>query len=512
MAIWIRNGYVIADPANPVGQDGWDILIQGQHIVAIGPDLAAQAAALAGEAVEVIEAGQAIVLPGLINAHMHSNESFEQGAYDNLPLELWLLESYPPFDAPKLSERDLYLRTMLCAVTSIRAGVTTIQDDVINIGGDAAAVDAACAAYRDAGLRAWVTTSMWDKGFIDSYPFLDQLVPAALQAELAKLPRPGAADQISLFQRHLAHWHGSADGRLRIIPAPCGPQRCTIELMQAVTELSAAHHLPVHTHVLETRAQAVTGQELYGKTLVAFLDEIGVLTDRFTLNHAIWLTEDDIARMGDKKCAITHNPLSNQKLGSGVAPVRQLLKAGVTVALGTDGTTTSDTADQIAALRSAALLHKIGDPDPAQWVTAQEAFAMATLGGAQSGLMADQVGSLAVGKQADLILLDRQDWGFIPLNDAVQQLAFSVGSEAVRTSIIAGQVVMRDRRLTLIDEMAIKAEVIEAAERFRRDWMPRMRTGAARMAPHIRAMLARCDATVLPHPTAAPVRLRHPGT
>jgi 5-methylthioadenosine/S-adenosylhomocysteine deaminase len=152
----------------------------------------------------------------------------------------------------------------------------------------------------------------------------------------------------------------------------------------------------------------------------------------------------------------------------------------------------------IEALRAAALLHKIGTADYTEWVSADDAFAMATRGGARSCLAEREIGSLEVGKKADIILLDRGAWGFIPLNDPIRQLAYSVTSEAVTHTIVAGQVLMRDRVITVLDEAAIKAEVIACAERFRRDDMPRMRAGAQRLAPYIAAIYDRAMATPLP--------------
>jgi 5-methylthioadenosine/S-adenosylhomocysteine deaminase len=302
---------------------------------------------------------------------------------------------------------------------------------------------------------------------------------------------------LDLFHRHFAKWHGHA-GRLSIVLGPCGPQRCTDELLMEATQLSRQHGIGVHSHVLETRTQAVTAQQLYNNTMVEHMHDLGMLTPRLTINHGIWLTQKEIELLGAAGCSVTHNPLSNMKLGSGVCPVRRLLEAGANVALGTDGLTTSDTGDMIEALRAASLLHKIGSPDYETWITASEAFHMATMGGARSCLAEKEIGSLEVGKRADIILLDRNAWGFIPLHDPLRQLAFSVTSEAVTHNIVDGRVLMRDRKITVLDEAAIKAEVAECAERFRREDMPRMRAGAARLNPHLAAIYRRAVATPLP--------------
>ena len=141
---------------------------------------------------------------------MHSNESFEQGAYDNLPVELSLIHTYPPIGGQRLSEREHYLRTMICAIESIRSGVTTVQDDLLVVGTEPEALDGAAKAYRDAGLRAVITVAMWDRPFLDCMPFLRELVPAALAAELDRTPPPPAPEQVALFGQHYRTWHGTA--------------------------------------------------------------------------------------------------------------------------------------------------------------------------------------------------------------------------------------------------------------------------------------------------------------
>jgi 5-methylthioadenosine/S-adenosylhomocysteine deaminase len=267
--------------------------------------------------------------------------------------------------------------------------------------------------------------------------------------------------------------------------------------LEAIAEISSSRNIAVHMHVLETKTQAVTGQTLYGKTLVRYLHDVGLLSPRLSMNHAIWLTENDIELMGEARCSITHNPLSNLKLGSGICPVGALRKAGVNVAIGTDGMTTSDTADQIEALRLASLMHKIEAFDPASWLSAHDAFEMATSGGARSCLLDDQVGRLEPGRKADIILLDAKHYGFLPLHDPIRQLCFSVNSEAVHTVIVDGTIVLKDRKLTRIDEDAVREEIAAAAERFRIDCMPAMRAGADIIAPYIDEVYRRATATEL---------------
>jgi 5-methylthioadenosine/S-adenosylhomocysteine deaminase len=181
--------------------------------------------------------------------------------------------------------------------------------------------------------------------------------------------------------------------------------------------------------------------------------------------------------------AVTHNPLANLKIGSGYCPVRRLIDAGIAVALGTDGLATSDTADLIEALRTAALMHKPRTTKFESWIGAQDAFRMATRGGARSGLMADELGEISPGRKADLALLDRRHWGFMPLHDPVAQLAYSVPSEAVRTVIVDGAIVMRDRTLCTVDEHEVRERIAQAAEKWRRDIKPAAIAAADRLIP-----------------------------
>lgn len=486
----LKDGWVVSGDAGGSTWPRADVVIEDGRIVAIGPD------AGEGRNGESIDASGAVVMPGLINAHSHSDESFQQGVFDNLPLEIWLFECYPPFGFPILSERDYYLRTMLFAIESVRAGVTTVQDDYYHPPATPDAMDGAVTAYTDIGLRAWVTVNMSDVPLLDSFPYARDVFPAGLQREIEAMPSADLATQLALFDTQFAKWHGR-DERIRIILAPVGPLWCTAELMGAVNELSERHGIPIHSHTLETRLQAVHAQEVWGKTVVEHLDDLGLLSPRLTIIHGNWLTDHDIELLARNGCCVVHNPLSNLKLGSGTCPVRKLLDAGIGVGLGTDGLASSDTADMIEVIRAASLIHKTGTADFNAWLSAEEAFEMATMGSARSGLMEAEVGSLEVGKQADVILLDRENWGFIPLSNPIRQLAFSVNSEAVRTVIIQGRIVMQDRVISTVDEDELRSEIREAAERYLRDHVPEMKAGAARLRPYFEEIYRRASAAKL---------------
>jgi 5-methylthioadenosine/S-adenosylhomocysteine deaminase len=327
---------------------------------------------------------------------------------------------------------------------------------------------------------------MGDRSFADSHSFMASL-PQGFDNTVAKTHPVPAAAQIELFERNHCRWNGAENGRIRINIGPRGPQRCSEELLRRVVAAAGRYGCAVHTHVLETRAQAVTAQRDYGRSMIAYLANVGFLGPHLTINHGIWLTDEDIELLARHRCVVTHNPLSNLKLGSGICRVRDLLAAGITVALGTDGLATSDTADMVAVLRCATMLHSPMSTNYEHWVSAQEGFRMATWGGATSGLMGGELGRLAAGRKADITLLDRTHWSFVPLHDPVAQLTYSASPDAVRTVIVDGEIIMRDRTIVRVSEERIRETIIEAAERWQRDVKPLAIAAADAISPTMAA-------------------------
>lgn len=502
-SLMISNTRVFTEAGATV-QAGMDILVEDGLIERIVPHGSFPAAE---RRCATIDGASFIAMPGLINAHTHSNESFELGRYDAMPLELWLLYKYPPGAVRPVDARVHYLRTMLLAIDNVRAGITTVQDDLINPAFEAHALDASAAAYRDIGLRATLTVSMGDRSLTSPLPWIDELMPPDQRAELATLIPPTAAAHLALFERHFDRWHESHQGRLRINAAPIGPQWCSDELLMRSAALAAERNIGVHMHTLESRLHAVTAQRLYGCTLIEHLDRIGMLSPRLTLNHAIWLTDDDIRRLADHGCSITHNPASNLKLGSGIARIPELLRAGVNIALGTDGTSTADRSDLFRSLGLAATLHRTGSFDPDEWPTATDAVRMATVGGALSA--GCNSGRLAAGCNADIVLLSHRDFGFLDTDAFDARLAFAANAESIDTVIVGGDIVLRGRRLCHVDEAALRAEIAEVALRYLNEHVYPGESVARRFEPAMRAILARAAEEPLAVPDAA-VRIRRP--
>ncbi|PYE32269.1 5-methylthioadenosine/S-adenosylhomocysteine deaminase [Rhizobium sp. PP-WC-1G-195] len=451
-----RNALILTmAPGSNGATPSGDVLVRDGRIISVGttviptPDMV------------IIEAAGKLIMPGLVNAHTHSSETFFRGRYERMPLEVWLLYAYPLLVGTQISPRLLYLRTLLLAMESLRSGVTTLCDDFFDVPGhDVERLATVFSAYEASGIRANISSAVMNIPTLDALPFAREIVPPELQRLLDGNPQIRTDEYIAFCKEIFSTLHGRA-GRLQFMIAPSAPQRCTPDLIQACHALARDKSVPFHTHVVETKTQAVTGQLLYGKSLIRHLHDLGALDRHTTIAHSVWVNDADIELMGAARCSVAHNAVSNQKLGAGIAPIRRLLEAGVTVGLGTDGVCSNDTARILDVMRTAALIHGVSGPDPEEWLTANEILHAATLGGARTALLDHVTGSLEPGKAADIIMLDLDTYAFQPFNDAERQIVFSENGSSIKLVMVAGEVVVRDRKLVTIDEAAIFQEIRE---------------------------------------------------
>ena len=370
--IVLRNGLV------DLGGDGFqraDVVVSDGWITHVG-----EARDSSGD---IVDCSRFAVVPGMVNAHCHSNENWFRGRFDNLPLEPWMLFSYPAIAAPAQTPREIYVRTLLGALEMVRSGATCVVDFLYELAGfTEESVEAVVQAYRDVGLRALIAIGMADRSYHETVVLDAGLVPPDVLATLEEERPPSWAEWEALARRAVARWHRPDEG-IAIGLGPSGPQRCTDEMLAGCNALASELDLAIHIHVLETRMQAVSGRLMYGSTLPEHLHEIGFLGRRVSFEHGVWLTDRDIELVRDAGVTIVHNPISNLKLGSGICPVPTLLRAGVAVALGTDGMSSNDGNDMYATLKVAGLLHKLWEIDYDDWPGAREAWAMATGAGAR---------------------------------------------------------------------------------------------------------------------------------
>jgi 5-methylthioadenosine/S-adenosylhomocysteine deaminase len=451
MSILIKNGTILTLDEQDHTYGKGDVLIEGDRIIEVGANIEAAGVD------HVINAENRLVMPGLNVAHAHSFAQLFKGVFDGLPLDVWILDTNAPPLGWMASPRQFYLRTVLGAADLIRHGATTIWDDLILAPDNQ---DTFFDAYRDTGIRAVITATMYDRRFPDRTVFLRDSLPKELLDPLLTEKLISPDEWIKTSEQIIQKWNGR-DGRLSFGVSVAWPQGSSDELLVKATELSKKYNLPFVTHVLETKMQQVTGEVFYGKTIVRHLYDLGILNPRTSIVHGIWVTDEDIQILADSKVSVLHNPGSNMILGSGVMPLRKYREAGVNIALGVDEGIQSKW-NPFEMMRSAALMHKISDPDYQHRTTSSEILSMATWGGAKSELMESEIGCLARGMKADVILVDLDTIYFTPLNNIKNQLVYCEPGDSVVTSIINGEIVMLDKKILTInvDELMEEARLM----------------------------------------------------
>ncbi|MHB8689671.1 MAG: amidohydrolase family protein [Solirubrobacteraceae bacterium] len=501
--LFIKDARVLTLDADGTEYARGSIAVSDGVIAAIGPDLPEPAA---GSGVEVIDGRGLLAMPGLCNGHFHSPGNFTKGAVPNLPLELFMLYEVPPLMSEPVSDRFAYVRTLLGAAEMLKQGVTAVHDDAFFLptptGGE---VDSVMQAYVDSGMRAAVTLDQPNILEYEKYPFLEALLPDAVRAQMEAAPRMSDGELGSVYEEFIAKWHGAAGGRVGTAVSCSAPQRVTEAHLVKLAELSAEHDLPYSMHILETRLQRVFGQEKFGRSLVRYVHDMGVLTERAMVIHSIWVDQDDIELMAGSGCSVAHNPVSNLKLGSGVMPWRRIRDAGINVCLGTDEANVDDGVNVWSTLKLAGLIHNISTPDYTQWPQPDELLRAATVNGAVAMRRAGATGPLAPGYDADVILIDLDQLPFVPLNDLPRQLVYCEPGRAVRYTIVAGSVAMKDGVLTLFNEVQMKAEARDLAVEFVA-YLDSCKAGVDELEPFYAEMYRRANAEAVPmHRWAGPM-------
>ncbi|MDE0810251.1 MAG: amidohydrolase [Alphaproteobacteria bacterium] len=440
--------------------DNRDLLIENGVIREIGPPGFATP-----EGSTVIDASDRLLMPGLINAHTHGHGSLGRGLGDRWSLEL-LLNAGPWMAGGRVLE-DKYLSALLNAVELLKKGCTACYDLYTEIPlPSPEGMDAVGRAYRDAGMRAVIAPMMADATFFQAIPGLMEALPVDLRARVASVKLPDHEESLAAVAAALDAWSHDRD-RVRLALAPTIPLHCSDAFIQAAGRMAADYDVGLHMHLGESRGQAVSGIKRYGKTLTAHLDGLGFLSPRFTGAHCVWLDPDDIARMADQGAKIAHNPGSNLRLGSGIAPAEAMRVRGVTLGIGTDGSQCSDNQNMFEAMRLASFVSRVEKPDPANWLATEQVLHMATAGSAEALGMGDLIGRIEPGYRADIVMLDLGSIGFIPFHDPVNQIVHAEDSTGVAEVMVDGELVVKDRKLVNIDEAKLRRDVETAVDRLR---------------------------------------------
>ncbi|MET3287998.1 UNVERIFIED_CONTAM: 5-methylthioadenosine/S-adenosylhomocysteine deaminase [Brevibacillus sp. OAP136] len=402
-----------------------DILIENDEIKRI-------VASIDEPADIVIQGSGMVALPGLINAHQHTPMSLLKGFSDDLKLMEWLEQKMLPAEA-RMTPEDIYWGAKLSMAEMIKSGTTAFADMYIHM-------DEIAQAVTEVGMRASLT-----RGLV----FLEDDGGRRL------------AEALDLIER----WDGKAEGRITTMFGPHAPYTCPPEPFRHVVKLAEEMNKPIHVHLAETTEEVMKIRAAYNRTPTEYLYDVGLFERlHVLLAHSVHLNLKDIRLLKGMRGGVSHNPVSNAKLGCGIAPVRQMQEQGITVGMGTDGSGSATTIDMFEEIKAATWLQKLEYGDPTV-LPARQVLRMATVGSAKALNIDHQVGTLAVGKKADLILVDLNKPHLQPLHNLESLLAYGVNGSDVDTTIVNGKVLMRNRQLTTIDEEELLKQVAVRAKR-----------------------------------------------
>lgn len=431
--ILVKNGTIITmNPEREVLEG--NLLIAGRRIVEIGgPERPAD---------KVIDASGRLVIPGFVQTHIHLCQTLFRGQADDLELLDWLKLRIWPLEAAH-DEESLYISALLGIGELFKGGTTTIVDmETVHH------TEYAFRAIQETGIRALAGKVMMDYG---------EGVPGGLREKTAD----SIAESVALLEK----WHGQDEGRIRYAFAPRFAVSCSEELLLEVRDLAHKYGVMVHTHASENRDEIELVMQDRGYRNVVYFDHLGLTGENLILAHCIWLDEEEMSILQRTGTRVAHCPSSNLKLASGIARVPEMLDRGISVSLAADGAPCNNNLDMFVEMRHAALIHKVGRGPTV--MPARQVFEMATIGGARAIGLDEEIGSLEVGKRADLAIVDFGDFHVWPAEevDLISHLVYAARSSDVRTVIVDGRIVMEERKLQTIDESFVRERANEAIRR-----------------------------------------------
>jgi 5-methylthioadenosine/S-adenosylhomocysteine deaminase len=429
----VEGRYVLTmDESMTVIPDG-AVAIDDGVIVALGP-----AAEIDGRyaAAARLEGGNRIVMPGLVNGHSHAAMTLLRGVADDLELMTWLNDYIFPAEVEFVDAEFVRIGTELACWEMIRGGTTTFVDMYYY-------PDVIAEVVTDCGMRALVSTTV-----------IGQRSPDG----------EGAADDLRKGLAYVERWKGK-HGRITPIFGPHANYTLNEEQLRETREAANQAGVPISIHLSESPYEVDYSEKTYGSTSIAFFESIGFFDGTKTIGaHVVWPTEEEIEILAERKIGVIHNPTSNMKIASGISPVTAMLRAGVLVGLGTDGAASNNDLDMWEEMRLAAFLQKVDRMDPTA-LPASTVLRMATSGGAEAIGLGDQVGSLAPGMRADLIQVSFDDVHFVPTYDVISHLVYVADEQDVASTVVDGQVLMRDGEILTIDTGRVRREANALAAR-----------------------------------------------
>jgi 5-methylthioadenosine/S-adenosylhomocysteine deaminase len=402
------------------------LLLEDNKIASLNGNLSSK------DADVVINGEGKVLIPGLVNTHTHSPMTLLRGFADDYALDTWLNDYIFPVEAI-LEAEHCYAGALLACVEMIKSGTTTFNDMYFFMDQVARAID-------ESGLRGIISHGMLD--------FQDEEKRKAEFKESLRI---------------IDKCHDTADGRIKVALGPHAPYTCSTELLKWVRKKADYLGVRIHIHVSETESEVQQIKNSYGACPFEYLDSIGFLKDDVLAAHAVWLSEDEMNIIREKKVKLSHNPVSNMKLASGTSPVAKMLDRGINLSLGTDGAASNNNLDMFEEMKTAALQQKVFNLDPTV-LKAEDTFKMATIGGATAMGLELEVGTVEVGKKADLTLVDMKAPHLTPYRHPISHLVYSANGGDVDTVICNGQILMQKKELITLNEEDVLLMAEEATK------------------------------------------------
>jgi cytosine/adenosine deaminase-related metal-dependent hydrolase len=441
--LYTNANIITMNPAREIITNG-ALLVEGNRIKALGKS--DELLRLHQGQDDVIDLAGKLMIPGLIDTHVHVAQALIRGCADDMALIQWLCERVWVLQG-NFTQDDGYVSARLCIAEMLKSGTTTFLESML---AHRYGFDGIARAVEESGIRACLAGIVMDT---PTYATQD-----------ANAMHPGMVEsrESSLFGVLEAHskWQGAADDRIHVWFGPRTPGGVSPELYREMSDYAHQRNMGITMHLAEVEADKIFLQEKYGLSPVYFAESVGLLGPKSVLVHMVWLNDQDIAKLAATGTSVSHNPSSNSKLASGVCKVPQMLASGVNVALGCDGGPSNNDYDLIREMKLAAILHKAVSLDPLI-VPAETALEMATINGARALGLEHEIGSLEVGKKADFAVIDFNRLHTTPSPNPVSTLVYAATGGEVDMVVVDGQIVVEQGQLLSVDE----EEIIEEAQK-----------------------------------------------
>ncbi len=462
--------------------EGGTIIVEDGTIAYIGPPISVDP----NRFDTVVDGTERIVTPGLVNAHNHSMSNILKGLFVNYPLEIW--RQYVKAGWYAVKGEGIYLDVIFGCLEMLKNGITTSIDHFTNLyPHNHEGIRQAYRAVVDSGIRGILAPMISDLNYEKTIPIQGYTVADSVKNVIDGISSAENLEADDLAEAFLKEFIGK-HVRFHCMLGPAAPQRCSKELLLKMNRLAKDFGVGIHIHVLESKAQSFHTKKMFeGRSAIQYMKDIGFLDETVGMAHVIWVDDNDIELIADSGASVIHNPVSNLRLGDGIAPIIKMKDAGINVALGTDGPCSNDGQNLLETMKLGTLLHNVSEYRFDRWISPIDTLRMATINGAEALGIANMVGSLEVGKKADMVMFNRRSYPFVPKGDIYSQLVLCELGRNIEKVMVEGEFVMENGIHRCLDENAIIDRVEASWDRMRAE-VDRKTENARRLQPLLEKM------------------------